>query len=99
MAAALAVGVTGILESILLLTSFNDLFYSAYGRLLLLKVVGWLTLLSFGWYHRYRALPTITTSEESDIRASLRSEIAVMVLVILVAGFLSYTPLPKELMP
>jgi copper transport protein len=99
MAAALAVGVTGILESILLLTSFNDLFYSAYGRLLLLKVAGWLTLLSFGWYHRYRALPTITTNEESDIRASLRSEISVMVVVILVAGFLSYTPLPKELMP
>lgn len=99
MLAAVAVGVTGILESILLLTSFNDLFFSAYGRILLLKVAGWLALLSFGWYHRYRALPTISTSEECDIRASLRSEIAVMVIVILIAGFLAYTPLPKELMP
>lgn len=93
--AAILVVVTGTIESALLLTAPSDLVSTAYGQLLLAKVAGLVILIAFGWYHRSRTLPVLAVGEPLDISSSLRYEIAVMTAVIIVAGFLSYTPLPR----
>lgn len=94
-AAAVLVVATGTAESVLLLTAASDLIDTAYGRLLLAKVAGLAILIAFGWYHRSRAVPRLALDERLDITSSLRYEMAIMTAVILVAGFLSYTPLPR----
>lgn len=93
--AAIAVGATGLLQSLLLVHSLHELIYTVYGRILFLKVVGWITLISFGGYHRYRALPAIDRPDAPDLRSSVRYEMTVMVVVFFVAAFLSYSPTPQ----
>jgi putative copper resistance protein D len=93
--AAITVGATGVVQSLVLLQRIGDLVSTSYGKILLWKIGGWIVLLCFGWYHRYRALPALSRNEAPDMSATLRYEMTVMTAVIIVAAFLSYAPLPQ----
>jgi putative copper export protein len=95
--AVIAVTVSGLLQALLFLPTPLDVFHSAYGAIVLAKIAGVLVLLGFGAFHRYRVLPKLASIEGSRERlaSSLRSEIAVMILVVLMGGLLAYVPPPS----
>ncbi|MEO7457882.1 MAG: copper resistance protein CopC [Gemmatimonadaceae bacterium] len=68
------------------------LTHSTYGIVLLAKITGMLLLLALGAHHRYRVLPKLRAS--GGFGASLRAEIALMVLVAMLGGLLAYTSIP-----
>ncbi|HEX6575899.1 MAG TPA: copper resistance protein CopC [Gemmatimonadaceae bacterium] len=89
------VAVTGIIQAFLFLNDFSDLITSAYGLTLLAKIAGLGVLFAFGAYHRSRLLPRLATEGTAiALRRSVRAEIAVMIVVILIGGFLAYVPVP-----
>jgi putative copper export protein len=98
LAAVVAVAFSGIVQLRLFLPSWADLFHSAYGALALAKVAGLLILVGFGAYHRFIVLPGV--GGELPVRgrfaSTLRSEMAVMALVIVLGAFLAYTPPPSH---
>lgn len=60
-----------------------------------LKAAGLGVLSAFGAYHRFRLLPALgEAGTASRLIGSVRRERLVLVAVLLVAGFLAYTPLP-----
>jgi copper transport protein len=88
------VGITGVVQSFLFLPNFSDLFASAYGLTLLGKVTGLAALGAFGAYHRYKLLPRLTAVSGGVLQKSVKREIAVMILVVMLGGFLAYVPTP-----
>lgn len=98
---AIIVTVTGALQGLLFLASPGDLFGSAYGTILLAKIGGLLVIVAFGASHRYRVLPRLVQNERISGRfnATLRSEIVVMVIVIMLGGLLAYVSPPHPSMP
>ena len=88
---------TGLLETVLFLNSPGDLIHSAYGRLVLAKGLGLAVLTGFGVYHRFGLLPRLENpGTTSRLSRSVSLEIVVVVAVILVGGFLAYTPTPHS---
>ena len=80
---------TGLVQSALFLPSVRALYESTYGRLVLLKVAGFVVLVMFGAYHR-RIVPRMeTTMARRHLRRSVRVEIAVMVIVAALGGLLA----------
>jgi copper transport protein len=73
----------------------GDLIHSAYGRLALIKMIGVLALIGLGAFNRFILLPVV---DESDARPALtrtvRQEIAIVIVLILIGGFLAYVPTP-----
>jgi len=90
----IVVGVTGIVQAFLFLPSWRDLFGSAYGITLTGKAVGLAALAAFGAHHRYNVLPSLNDSSVTAFRKSVRSEIALMIFVVMLGGFLAYVPTP-----
>jgi copper transport protein len=92
---AIAILVSGILQTITFLNVPGDLIHSAYGRLALIKIVGILALIGLGAFNRFLLLPAV---EDSGTRPALtrtvRQEIAIVMVLILVGGFLAYVPTP-----
>jgi putative copper export protein len=88
------VAISGVAQTVLFLPTLSDLFRSTYGALVLAKVVGMLILVAFGAHHRFRVLPALTR----DVRATeqfavtLRRELTVFGIVVLLGGFLAYVP-------
>jgi copper transport protein len=93
--AAIVVLFTGVVETSLLLHGFSELVSTAYGFLILAKTAGLAALIAFGWYHRFRILPKISQGNASDFIRTLRYELTVMATVVIIAGFLAYTPTPR----
>jgi copper transport protein len=94
--AVLIVGLTGIGQAALFLPGVDALLGSAYGRLILAKAAGLLGLVAFGAYNRRRLMPRLDTGADSAaLRDSTRRELALMLLVSLVAGVLAYVPPPS----
>jgi putative copper resistance protein D len=93
--AFIIVAITGAFQSAVLLAAPSDLISSVYGRPILLKIAGLMILGVFGWHHRSRAVPALDASVSGATTVSLRYETAIMILVIVVAAFLSYTSLPR----
>jgi copper transport protein len=91
--AVIAVLASGLLQTVLFLNSPAELVSSSYGKLVIAKIVGLLILVGYGAYHRYSLLPRINESS-SALGASVRQEIAVMTIVIVIGGFLAYVPPP-----
>lgn len=93
----IAIGITGVVQGVLLVPSFGNLA-SSYGVVLLLKVAGLGVLLGFGAYHRFRVLPRLVTGGGSSAVAafgkSLRREVAVLWLVAVIGGVLAYVSPP-----
>jgi putative copper export protein len=98
---AIVVTITGVIQGLSFLPSPLDIFGSAYGTILLAKVVGLLVLIAFGAYHRYRILPGLVQKERLAGRftTTLRSEIAVMIVVVMLGGLLAYVSPPHQSMP
>lgn len=93
--------VTGIVQDVLYLPSIGSLFSSAYGNLLLVKTGGFLALVGFGAYNRFRLIPAMSADADSDadvmpLRRSVRVELLVVVVVVLVAVALAQVPPPLE---
>ena len=90
----IAIFLTGSLETWLFLNSPSDLVNSAYGRLVLAKVVGLAILVGFGAYNKFRLLPRLDESDTPKrLTRSVRQELVIVTLVILIGGFLAYVPL------
>jgi putative copper export protein len=74
-----------------------DLVRSTYGFLALAKIAGLGVLVLFGAHHRYRVLPRLAQEGVADgYTRTLRSEVLVLTLVILVGGLLAYVPPPQH---
>lgn len=91
----LVIGATGILQAALLLPDPTALWGSGYGRLVLVKAGGLASLVAIGAYHRLRLMPRLEEGRAPDLRRSVRREIVVMALVLLVAAWLAQVPPPE----
>jgi copper transport protein len=95
--AVLVVTASGVVQTFLFLASPLDLFRSAYGAVTIAKIVGLLVLVGFGAHHKFRVLPALAGDARVSSRfaASLKRELVVMAVVILLGGLLGYVP-PRE---
>jgi len=93
--AVIAIFLSGLLQAVLFLNTPSDLFRDNYGRLVLAKMIGLAILVGFGAYNRYGLLPGIDTAgATTKLARSVKQEIAVVSIVILIGGFLAYVPTP-----
>jgi putative copper export protein len=96
--AAVAVLVaTGVVQTLLVSPGLARLLRSAYGAVLIAKLIGMAVLVAMGARNRYRLVPRLPADDaRSALRRSVRAELAVMLLVLLAAGLLAYVPVPRE---
>lgn len=95
--AVVAIFLTGSLETWLFLNSPADLIQSAYGRLVLAKVIGLAILVGFGAYNKFGLLPRLGDSDTPRrLKRSVSQELVIVTLVILIGGFLAYVPTPPS---
>ena len=94
---------SGIVQSIALVGAFDALVETAYGRLVLAKIVLFLGLISFGAYNQRRLLPRLRVvadgGEEPDraaalLRRSVACEVALALVVLGLASVLVTTEPP-----
>ncbi|HKS06969.1 MAG TPA: copper resistance protein CopC [Gemmatimonadaceae bacterium] len=95
--AVIAIAISGIAQTLLIHPLSGD-WTSSYGIAAMIKVAGLAVLVGFGAYHRFRVLPALekSTSNAGEFVASLRREVAVLWLVVIVGGFLSYISPPAK---
>lgn len=91
LASCTLVGISGLVETFLFLNTPADLVRSAYGLTILAKLVGLTALCAFGLYHRSLIAKQ---SLDTPFRNSLRRELIVMILVVMIGGYLAYVPTP-----
>jgi copper transport protein len=95
--AVIIVTLSGVVQTRLFLPVWGDLVHSQYGLIVLAKLAGVGVLVLFGAHHRFRVLPQLadaTVAERFPI--SLRREIAVMSLLVLLGGLLAYLSPPTH---
>jgi putative copper export protein len=92
--AVAVIAVTGILQAALLLPDLPTLWGSGYGRLVLAKAAGLAVLVALGAFHRFRLLPRLDAGSAPTLRRSVRREILVFAVVLLVAAWLAQVPPP-----
>lgn len=68
--AAVVVGVTGAVSTWSLIGSLDALFQTSSGQLVLLKVIGYGTLLVLGWINRARLVPLLPAAVGADADAA-----------------------------
>ena len=90
------VAASGLAQSLILLPTPISAIGTAYGNLLIAKVVGTLALVAFGAHHRFRALPGLLAPGASgaSLASSLKKELFVMAIVTLLGGALATAALP-----
>jgi copper transport protein len=92
---AIAIFLSGTLQTATFLNSPGDLLHSTYGRLALIKMMGLIMLIGFGAFNRFILLPVSgDASVRPALSRSVRQEIVIMIALILVGGFLAYVPTP-----
>jgi copper transport protein len=97
LAAVIAVAFSGVVQTRLFLPVWADLVRSTYGAIALAKVAGLGVLVLFGAHHRYRVLPRLADADApEELARSLRTEVAVMSIVILLGGVLAYVAPPAH---
>lgn len=95
--AVIAVAFSGVVQTKFFIGEWGELVRSTYGYVALLKILGLGVLVLFGAHHRFRTLPRLAEAGAADaLTRSLRAEVLVMSLVILVGGFLAYIPPPRH---
>ena len=95
LAAVIAVAFSGVVQTRLFLPVWADLVRSTYGAIVLAKVAGLGVLVLFGAHHRHRVLPRLADMHApEELARSLRREVAVMSIVILLGGLLAYVAPP-----
>ena len=90
----LVIAATGVLQAALLLPGLPALWESAYGRLVMAKAGGLGALVALGAFHRFRLLPRLGAEGSPALRRSVRREILVFAVVLLVAAWLAQVPPP-----
>lgn len=92
------IGVSGLLNGSLRVTSVDALLGSTYGLLLVAKAVLLVVLVGFGWWHRRRSLAGMAgPGGRSAFLRLVVAELLVMVLTVAAAVVLSRTPPPLGL--
>ncbi|MBW8768580.1 MAG: copper resistance protein CopC [Gemmatimonadetes bacterium] len=95
--AVIVVTFSGVVQTRLFLPVWGDLLHSQYGLIVLAKVAGVFVLVLFGAYHRFRVLPRLSDAVVAEhFPVSLRREIAVMSLLVLLGGLLAYLSPPTH---
>jgi putative copper export protein len=91
----IAIFLTGSLETILFLNSPGDLVHSIYGQLVVAKAIGLAILVGYGTYNRFALLPRLENDGATNrLSRSVRQELVIVTIVILIGGFLAYVPTP-----
>jgi len=95
--AVIAVTFSGIVQTKFFIGEWADLIRSTYGYVALLKLAGLGVLVLFGAHHRYRVVPRLAEAGVvDDFARSLRKEVLVISVVILIGGLLAYIPPPQH---
>jgi len=90
------VTVTGVVQTKFFIGEWGELVRSTYGFFALAKIAGLGVLVLFGAHHRFRVMPRLAEAGVADrFSRSLRTEVAVLSLVVLVGGLLAYIPPPQ----
>ncbi|MCE9601344.1 MAG: copper resistance protein CopC [Gemmatimonadetes bacterium] len=94
--AVVLVTASGLAQSWVLLPDPISALGTAYGTLLIAKIVGTLVLVAFGAHHRFRALPGLLApgADGASLASSLKKELFVMAIVTLLGGALASAALP-----
>ena len=93
----IVVTITGVVQTKFFIGEWGELVRSAYGALALVKLAGLAGLVLFGAHHRFRVMPRLTEAGVADrFSRSLRGEVVLLTLVILVGGLLAYVPPPRH---
>jgi putative copper export protein len=96
LASVIVIFLSGSLQMVLFLNAPADLIRSDYGRLVLAKMLGLAILVGFGRHNRFNLLPQLdAVGGTARLSTSLKQEIAVVAVVILIGGFLAYVPTPS----
>lgn len=91
----IVVALSGLAQAVMFLNTVGDLVHSTYGKLVLAKIVGVLILVGYGAYNRFGLLPSIaTTDSPARLARSVRQEITLMMVLVVIGGFLAYVPTP-----
>ena len=91
----IVIGLSGLLQTFFFLNTPADLTGSPYGRLVLAKMTGLAILVGLGAYNRFGLLPRLdATDGPKKLSRSVRVEVAVLTMIILIGGFLAYEPTP-----
>jgi putative copper export protein len=94
--AAPVVAITGLVSAWLRLTHVSDLWLTAYGRTLSLKLALFGGVLALGWLNwRRRTARLAESGEPSAMRASMGTELLMALAVLAATAFLLSTPLPE----
>ena len=97
LAGVIVVSLTGLVQTKFFIGEWGELVRSAYGAVAIAKIVGLGVLVLFGAHHRFRVLPRLAESGVADgFTRTLRTEVLVLSLVILVGGLLAYVPPPRH---
>ncbi|HEY8454962.1 MAG TPA: bifunctional copper resistance protein CopD/cytochrome c oxidase assembly protein [Actinopolymorphaceae bacterium] len=96
-----AVAISGVANAWTRLTSLEQLITTAYGRLVIGKVIALVLLGGFGWWHRRATLPGIQRGTPGAFRRFGFVEAGIMVATVALAVALSRTapPAGEELRP
>ncbi|HEU4721115.1 MAG TPA: copper resistance protein CopC [Gemmatimonadaceae bacterium] len=97
LAGVIVVSITGVVQTKFFIGEWGEVVRSAYGAVVILKVVGLGVLALFGAHHKFRVLPRLAEAGVADgFSRTLRIEVLVLSLVILVGGLLAYVPPPQH---
>lgn len=91
---AAAVVASGVVASYAHVGSVGNLFSSAYGRLLLVKLAVVLTVVAFGWRNWKRMTPRLRELGDRAMLRSVAGEVLLAILVLAVTAVLVITPPP-----
>ena len=104
--AVAGMALTGLLNSIFMVGSFRALLTSAYGQILVSKLILFFAMIGFGAWNLFvlkprivAELPTVNLAQKSAVHLLLRNvlwEIGFGTLVILIVGLLGITPPPMR---
>ena len=96
LAGVITVSITGLVQTKFFIGEWGELVRSTYGAFALAKMAGLGVLVLFGAHHRFRVMPRLAEAGIADrFTRTLRTEVAVLSLVILVGGLLAYIPPPQ----
>jgi copper transport protein len=100
--AVVTIAITGVVQALIDVRSFDGLLHTTYGALVIVKVALLLVLISLGWVNRERVLPALRRLVEAGstpgaagvlARRTMRGELALMLCVFgVTAALISYTP-------
>jgi copper transport protein len=93
--AVIVIALSGLLQTFFFLNTPADLTGSPYGRRVLAKMIGLAILVGLGAYNRFGLLPGLdATDGPKKLSRSVRVEVAVLTMIIVIGGFLAYEPTP-----